>query len=277
VSRESLALRAYARAASAAKAVLPRPVREPIERRIGEHIERRRAIDLSATRVLRDAPQEQLTDRAALERLLVEAGLNDEIPEQLPPELRAVAGRGLRLWQYPVQFAPYLMALAPSGIRRYLEIGVRYGGSFVTTVEYLARFNELEEAVAVDIDPLTALLPYVLEQPAVRVLQADTQTTAFEAWVHRAGPFDLAFVDGLHSEEACRRDFESVKDHARMIAMHDIVSPLVPDVGTVWRAVREEYADRFEFHEFVDQYPNLDLSTGPHMGVGLAVRRDPVR
>jgi hypothetical protein len=259
----------YDRAATAAKAVLPDSVRAPIERKLGERIAARRQIDLGFAGVIRNAPREQLTDRASLERLLVDVGLNPELRDEFPAELRSDGG-GLRLWQYPNQFAPYLSAVAREGVRRYLEIGVRYGGSFVTTVEYLSRFDDLEEAVAVDIDPIAPLLPYPLQQPAVRLMQADTQTEAFERWVASAGPFDLAFVDGLHTLEGCRRDFESVREHARMIAVHDIVNHLVPDVGAVWRAVCETYADQFEFHEFVDQYPGV---AGPAMGIGLAVRR----
>jgi hypothetical protein len=271
MSSPPLSRRLYARAATAAKAVLPEPVRAPIERRIGARVEARRQMDLGYARVIREAPLAELTDRAALERRLLDVGLNDELRDEFPAALHH-AGGGLRLWQYPNQFAPYLIEISRHGVRRYLEIGVRYGGSFVTTVEYLARFGDLEEAVAVDIDPIVTLLPYPLEQPAVKLMQADTQTETFERWVERTGPFDLAFVDGLHTLAGCRRDFESVRDHARLIAVHDIVNHLVPDVGTMWRAIRHEYADEFEFHEFVDQYPGVGGDAG-HMGIGLAIRR----
>jgi Methyltransferase domain len=260
--------------AAAGRRILPSWVREPIQRRLGKRADRRRVIDLSHARVLRQAPIEELTDPGRLEELLIRGGLNDELLEQFPARLHPFTGYGLRLWQHPNQFSRYLLELSHHGVERYLEIGIRHGGSFVATVEYLNRFTPLREAVAVDIDPVPSLLPYPLAQPSVRLMQADTQSEEFAAWVRRHEPFDLAFVDGLHTYDASRRDFETVREHARLIALHDIVSPLVPDVGRVWADVRRDHAGEFEFLEFVDQYPELARGEEPqNMGIGLAVRR----
>jgi predicted O-methyltransferase YrrM len=257
-----------------ARRLLPAPVRAPLERRLGERNDRRRTIDLRAAAVLREAPEERLRDPAQLARLLAESGLNDELLEQYPPELHPFTGRGLRLWQMPGQFAPLLVELSRRGVKRYMEIGVRHGGSFVATVEYLSRFGALTEAAAVDVEPLRTLLPYPLEQPAVRVVQADTQAPAFAAWVERQPPFDLVFIDGLHTYDACRRDLETVRDRARLIAVHDITNDLVPDVGRVWRELRADHAADFEFHEFTDQPVPPGEEPGVRvMGIGLAVRR----
>ena len=267
--------RLWRAAAEAAKAVLPAHVVAPIQRRLGERADRRRVIDLDAVHVIRAAPGAALTDPARLAGLLVDAGLNDEILEQFPRSLWPEMGRGLRLWQYPTQFSPYLIELSERDIRRYLEIGVRHGGSFVTTVEYLSRFAPLSEAVAVDVEPLVPLLPYPVLQPAARIVQADSQTEDFAGWMRAQEPFDLVFIDGLHTREGCRRDFESARESARLIGMHDIVNAIEPDVGRVWQDVKEAHADEFEFLEFVEQYPEVANAGGAtHMGIGLAVRRD---
>jgi hypothetical protein len=252
-----------------ARTVLPDPVVASLARRMNERADRRRVIDLSGARVLREAPADALGDPARLAELLARGGLNDEHLEQFPAHLHPYCGHGLRLWQLPDQFAPYLIAAGRHGVRRYLEIGVRHGGSFAATVEYLSRVGALEEAWAIDIDAVPALLPYPLEQPAVRLMQADTTTARFADWVNGRPGFDLAFIDGLHSYEGCRGDFETLRPHARMIALHDIDNHIEPEVGRVWADIRREYADVYEFHEFTAQ-PHTD---GPHdMGIGLAIR-----
>jgi Methyltransferase domain len=252
------------------KSVLPDPVVVAIARRMNERADRRRVIDLGGTRVLREAPADALHDPDRLAVLLAESGLNDEHMEQFPAHLHAYCAKGLRLWQLPNQFAPYLIEVARHGVRRYLEIGVRHGGSFTATVEYLSRVGELEEAVAVDIFAVPALLPYPLHQPSVRLMQADTQTDRFAAWVQRHPGFDLAFIDGVHTYEGCRHDFETLRPRARMIALHDISNHIEPAVGQVWTDIRREYADAYHFHGFTSQY---DGSGPPDMGIGLAIRR----
>jgi hypothetical protein len=253
-----------------ARTVLPDPVVASIARRMTERADRRRVIDLSGARVLREAPADALRDPRRLAELLAAGGLNDEHLEQFPAHLHPYCGQGLRLWQLPDQFAPYLIEVGRHGVRRYIEIGVRHGGSFTVTVEYLSRVGELDEAVAVDIDPVPALLPYPLDQPSVRLMQADTLSDRFAAWVQRQPGFDLAFIDGLHSYEGCRHDFETLRPQARMIALHDISNHIEPEVGRVWADIRREYADEYAFHEFtVQPHP----SGPPDMGIGLAISR----
>jgi hypothetical protein len=253
-----------------ARTVLPDPVVTAIARRRTARADRRRVIDLRGAGALRGAPEDALRDPVRLAGLLALGGLNDEHLEQFPEHLHPHCGKGLRLWQLPDQFAPYLIEAGRHGVRRYLEIGIRHGGSFAVTVEYLSRVGELEEAVAVDIDPVPALLPYPVEQPSVRLLQADTMTDRFADWVRGRPDFDLAFIDGLHSYEGCRHDFETLRPHARMLALHDIDNHIEPEVGRVWTDIRREYADDYDFHEFTAQ----PFPSGPHnMGVGLAVRR----
>jgi hypothetical protein len=255
-----------------AKSVLPEPLVASIAQRLNERADRHRVIDLSGASALRGAPADALRDPQQLALVLAEGGLNDEHLEQFPAHLHPYCGKGLRLWQLPNQFAPYLLEVARHGVRRYLEIGVRHGGSFTATVEYLSRVGELEEAVAIDIDAIPALLPYPLDQPSVRLMQADTGTDRFAAWMRRHPGFDLAFIDGLHSYEGCRGDFETMRSRARMIALHDISNHIEPEVGRVWADIRRDYADEYDFHEFTAQYVE---SGPPDMGIGLAIRRVP--
>lgn len=266
----------------AAKAVLPPPVRERVvayradRRRVREHLELygpAQPIDLAPLARLRSAPLDELADPARLERLLPELGLNDEHLDQFPPHLYPFCGTGLRHWQYPSQFAPYLAEVARHRVRSYLEIGTRHGGTFVLTVEYLRRFTELRRAVGIDIQPAAGLDAYAREHPFAEALTVSSREARFASLVRRGAPWDLVLIDGDHGEEAVRADYRLVRDHANMLVFHDIVSSAVPGVGIVWREAQEELAGAWTFHEFIAQYDEVQERHGePFLGLGLAVR-----
>jgi cephalosporin hydroxylase len=223
-------------------------------------------IDLSRVSLAREALPEQLTTPEGTAQLVLDLGLNDEGVREFPDHLHAQFG-GLRIWQYPEQFGPYLHHVGRLGVRSYLEVGVRHGGSFVATVEYLQRWSPMNLAVAVDIIPAPALAAYAEENAHVRLAWLDSRSEAFRALLSERGPFDLVFVDSHHEEEQCRAEVTLLAQHARMIALHDITNVGCPGVGRVWR----ELADSPDYRctEFTYQYPGM----GPFMGIGLAVKR----
>lgn len=262
---------------SAATRLLPTGVRRWVRGVMWSHLNMRegptRPIDLSRLALIRTAPLDKLRDPNFLERTLIPAlGLNDEGFEQIPAELHRHCGAGLRCWQYPSQLSGYLVLLSRLGIRSYLEIGVRHGGTFVFTVEYLRRFHPLAEAVAVDLGDSASLREYAAATEGVRFLQADSHSAEFRAFLESCAGFDLTLIDGDHTAEGCWQDFELVREKAAIIAFHDIVSDVVPGVGEVWRRVRAECADRYDFHEFTAQYESLHRRTGKRfLGLGVAV------
>lgn len=225
------------------------------------------AIDLARVALLREAGRECLASAEAAEQLVRELGLNDEGVEEFPPHLHAHFG-GLRIWQYPSQFGPYLHHVAQLGVRSYLEVGIRHGGSFVATIEYLQRFSPLALALGVDIIPAPTLAPYAEANPHVELAWLDSRSEAFRELLRERGPFDLAFVDSHHTEEQCRAEVDLLKRHARMIALHDITNIGWPAVATVWRELAASPA--WECTEFTSQYEGL----GPFMGIGLAIQRE---
>lgn len=260
-----------ARGRRVAKAVLPDRAVVRIQRELTERARRSRPIDLRAVRLIRKASLNQLADASYLEwELLPKLGFNDELLYEFPTSLHPYTGRGLRHWQYPNQFSKYLVELSRLKVESYLEIGVRHGGTFVITVEYLSRLRPLRTAVGVDLVRSPGLVRYAKSRPEVAVLTCDSQSERFRRFVSAAGPFDLVLIDGDHSEAGCRRDFETVVEHARVIVFHDIVSDPVPGVGAVWREVKEAYADRFTFLEFADQYPELAREGKSYLGIGVA-------
>ncbi len=228
------------------------------------------AIDLRRTDLLARAELATLRDPDAMVDLIRALGLNDDGLDEYPQGLHAFCGQGLRVWQYPIQFGPYLAFLSSLGVRSYLELGVRHGGTFVATVEYLRRFAPVARAVAVDIMPCPALAAYQQMNPNSEFHQLNTQSTEFAHWV--AGQeFDLALIDANHDERECRAEFALLQDRARILVLHDIVNVDFPGVAAVWREVKG--AGRHVCTEFVAQYPAL----GPYMGLGVAVRAGAAR
>jgi Methyltransferase domain len=234
-----------------------------------------RPIDLDRLALLRSAELEKLRDAAWLEReLLPRLGFNNEFLEEFPRELYPQTGEGLLHWQYPNQFSKYLVELSRHRISSYLEIGVRHGGTFAITVEYLRRFHPLRLAVGNDIYPMPGLVPYAGSDPRIHLVQRSSHGLRFVLDLLRRRRFDLVLIDGDHSAQGCRRDFEIVRRHARLIALHDIASDVVPGVPAVWREVRSRYADRYDFLEFTEQYEEVRARTGKaYLGIGLAVAK----
>lgn len=225
-------------------------------------------IDLGRIAMIRAERPAALRDPAGLEALILALGLNDDGLGDFPPALRPHCGHGLRIWQYPWEFARYLAELLRLGVRSYLELGVRHGGSFVTTVECLARSGTLKSALAVDVMPCPSMAEYSRLNPAARFLQLNTQSAAFERALDEHGPFDAALIDANHDEEECRHEFELLRDRCAMLAFHDIANTDFPAVGRVWSEVTA--LPGYRCLEYVSAYPE------PHtpMGIGLAVREE---
>lgn len=225
-------------------------------------------IDLERIRLIRRLKPERLLQPKVLEALMLELGLNDEAMSELPEELHPACGAGLRIWQYPIQFAPYLRYLSQLEVRSYLEVGVRHGGSYVLTVEVLDRFSTLDWAVGADVIRCPSMDAYLALNRRSEHARVNSRSPAFAALCARLAPIDLVFIDSHHEEQHCRREVELLRPFAAMIALHDISNIACPGVAAVWKEFKA--MSEYDCFEFIDQYDGL----GPFMGIGLAVRKD---
>ena len=237
-----------------------------------------RELELSRLELIRSARLSDLRDPGFLEHeLLPQLGLNDELLRQFPPSLYPHTGQGLYHWQYPNQFGPYLARVSRLGIQSYLEIGVRHGGTFLITIEYLSRFNPIQRAVGIDLGvPSSALREYAAARPHVTVLEGDSRGREFTTLVREGQPFDLVLIDGDHSEEGCRADLELVAEHGRVLVFHDIVSEPTPGVRKVWADFKHANGELHEFAEFTEQYDELKAkSNADYIGIGVSIPKAP--
>ena len=256
----------------AIKKILPGRVVDFIVRMKGEKM---KMIDLSYIKLIREKDEKYLKDANMLEtELLPQLGLNNERLNEFPPELYDHAGYGLLYWQYPNQFSKYLVQLSKYEINSYFEIGVRHGGTFVITVEYLKKFNRVKKAVGLDIGYAPGVIAYKKQNPGVTFLQADSRSEKIRNFLDKAGNFDLVLIDGNHEEEFCRQDFNLMKDRANIIVLHDIVSDECPSVKKLWQDIKSGYSTSYNFFEFTDQYESVLKKEGKsYLGIGMAVRK----
>lgn len=219
--------------------------------------------------LIRGASLRELRDARFLEReLLLQAGLNNEILREFPSELYPFCGQGIRSWQYPMQFSRYLVFLSERNLRSYVEIGCRFGGTFIICVEYLRRFSDLALACAFDIEPSELMTRYARTTVGVeyRIESSTSPDTIAYLGSH---PWSLALIDGDHSYDGCRRDYISVRHRASLIALHDVVSDVCPGVCQMWTEIKA-IVPRSRIFEAVDQYREVREKTNSNfLGIGV--------
>jgi hypothetical protein len=222
-----------------------------------------------AVQAIRSASLRELQNENFLrEEFLPYLGFNGEALSEFPESLYQWCGKGVRSWQYPVQFSRYLCYLSGRKINSYVEIGCRHGGTFIIVTEYIRRFHDLNLAVAMDIQALPIMQDYASKTVGVEYRIANSQTREARSYLgsHR---WDLAFVDGDHSYSGCMGDFLAVRDNAKTIVLHDVASDACPPVMQAWQEIRRVTPSQRVF-EAVDQYKEVLSRTGARfLGIGV--------
>ena len=220
--------------------------------------------------------KESLKDKDFLEHFLIpHLGLNNEILNEQPEELSRFFGAGLQLkiWQYPKQFAPYLLCIGENykKIKSYMEIGCRHGGTFMLHCEYLSSLgSQIQRATAVDIIDLPESLSYYCGvESNYEFIKADSTSENFLNYINDKF-FDLIFIDGDHSYEGVKNDAENTRDISNIQVFHDIVNQACPGVVSYWKEIKKTHKNIYNFYEFTDQYESVE---GSFLGIGVAVRK----
>lgn len=190
-------------------------------------------------RLLRETPTEELLHVEHLEeQILPKLGFAADSPHLYPDWMRSRMG-GLQSWQFPAQFAPYLALMSGMGVNSYLEIGVRHGGTFIITLEYLRRFFPIERALAIDINDCPAIRQYIAENGAdyesIEFHKLDSHSPEAAALLDGRF-FDLALIDGDHGRKGFRQDLDMVLGHTSswVVALHDADNDGYPWIREYW-------------------------------------------
>jgi len=228
-------------------------------------------MDLSRVNLILESNVDQLQNKDYVENLIIRLGFNTEVLVE-QPKIVIENGGGLLIWQYPSQFAKYLLLLQKQKISSYLEIGCRWGGTFVLTTEYLKKFNTIENSTAIDIidSPVKEYCDLHNNTYFVKISSQDENFKNYMKMTH----FDLIFIDGDHSYEGVKNDYEVSKNSGKIFVFHDIVNVMCPGVVQFWKELQQNEPDRFDFFEFTDQYEDvLNNTHASFLGIGVAITK----
>lgn len=163
------------------------------------------------------------------------------------------------LWQTPMQLAEYLISCKDRGIETLLEIGTLTGFTSVIICAYLKRFH-LKKYDTYDIYPVCKLdnifkkynLPinYKVGSPNFIINDVDKY-------------YDLVFIDGDHSYNGVKTDFNNFGKNCKFVCFHDINDYFCTGVVEFWKELKLTYTNN-TFYEFTMHPNNFRL-----MGIGI--------
>jgi hypothetical protein len=225
----------------------------------------------------RAIPDDLIYDEVYLEKFILEkAGLNNEFLWHYPTELKQYCGKGLLIWQSPKQFSKYMIWLLKNAknYASYLEIGCRWGGTFIVTCEVLCRANpKFKYAIACDLMEKTPFIERYMEickDSGFEIIyfQGSSISEEFTHLIKEKKP-EISFIDGDHKMFGVLQDHILVREHSSVIVHHDITSDTCDDVTLLWNSFKKLEKD-MNAVEFTEQYPEI---RGKYFGIGVLYKK----
>lgn len=229
-------------------------------------------MDLTRIKLIRESSKSDLENENYLEDLIIKLGFNNETLNEQPQVVINNCG-GLLIWQYPNQFSKYLCLLSKQNISSYIEIGCRWGGTYILTTEYLKKFNNVTKSVAVDIFD-TPVVNYCFFNNETTFIKMNSRSEEFKNYMNN-NSFDLAFIDGDHSYYGVKNDYDLCKDNCKIIVFHDIINSACIGVVKFWNEIKNNESDKYIFHEFIEQYDDVlkNNFNNKYLGIGVAIKK----
>jgi hypothetical protein len=181
---------------------------------------------------------------------------------------------GRRASQNAHELRSFMKLLQSKNVQSYLEIGAREGDTFHDIMMILPRGSR---GVAVDLPGgkwgkfttrpklERAVADLVKRGYRASCYFGDSTTDASRSTIRMRGPYDAILIDGDHSYEGVKKDWENYGEWAPIVAFHDIaghdqyeqVHGTPVEVPRLWNELR---VDR-NFLEYIDD--------GSKMGIGV--------
>lgn len=180
---------------------------------------------------------------------------------------------GLQAWQEKAEFEQFLEFIKKKNIQSYLEIGCAFGDTFHAVTSIMPKGSR---AVAVD-NPDNAW-GFDSSREYLKRAVKDLKYSGYDAsiiWgdstykgvvdiVSKSSPFEVVFIDGDHSYEGVKADFENYGHMGKFVAFHDIANDMkrnskgeLIEVPIFWNELKQKY----KHWEFIVE--------GSNMGIGV--------
>ena len=182
--------------------------------------------------------------------------------------------------QHREEFVPFLDLVRRRNPRRVLEIGASRGGTFFMLCQALDRDAQL---ATLDLQlPPVDVETYGHGRQLLTGITGDSTDPAVRERVGKLFPdgVDLLFIDGDHSYDGVKNDFDRFHDLLRpggMVAFHDVVPDGEERTGTLkyawsggvptyWREFKAANDGQWQIHEFVRSWDQDGF------GIGVAIK-----
>lgn len=133
-------------------------------------------------------------------------------------------------------------------------------------------FNSINKSVAIDIID-SHVVDYCISNNETQFIKINSQSKEFINYINN-NYFDLIFIDGDHSYNGVKNDYEISKNSGKIFVFHDIINDVCPGVIQFWNELKNNYTDIYNFFEFVEQYDDVWNDTKQKfLGIGVAIRK----
>lgn len=174
--------------------------------------------------------------------------------------------------QTPEEIEAFAALLAGAGVKSYLEIGSKFGGSLWRVAKALPKGSRL---VSVDLNVNGPSLQNCINELNgagydVRLIPLNSTLPEAIERAKELGPYDAIFIDGDHRTPGVWADWSNYSPMGRIIAFHDIgwrrdpSNPKAKSIAVpeIWDEIKKPY-----------RYEEIKLCpTGKNNGIGVLWR-----